>query len=250
MTAPPTIFSSFDLIRVVNLVERTDRRREMEGQFARIGLTGDPRISFYPAIRASDPGPFRRLGSHGNVLGRIALLKEAADKNCSVLILEDDCDFLLPEVYEARLKDDWDIFYGGYRALDEDNPDQSMLIGAHCMAFSPRAAKIGHQYLSEYIKPGFQPDPIAAQEPGFDPAIRPPIDGAFVWMRRAHPELVTYFDRVSVQRASRSDVSGGKLIDRIPVVKHAVALGRKLRNRILGRRGMSRKNLRFGAGDR
>ena len=243
----PPIFEQFDLIRVVNLVERADRRREMDTQFNAIGLRNDPRIAYFPAIRAEGPGMFRRVGSHGNFLARIALFREAAERNASILILEDDCNFLVPEIYEASLSGNWDIFYGGFEMVGDAEPKDSDLIGSHFMAFSAKAAKIGADYLTRYLEADFEPDAIAAADPGYDPTIRPPIDGAMVWMRRAYPDLVTVFDRVSVQRASRSDVSGGKAIDCIPVVRTFVSLARRVRNKLFGRRGMSQRNLKFGS---
>ena len=247
MPSPPPIFAQFDLIRVVNLPERADRRREMDAQFKAIGILGDPRIAYFPAIRADGPGPFLKVGSHGNFLARIALFREAAAQGASILILEDDCNFLVPEVFEASLPPNWDIFYGGFEMVGDAAPEDSSLIGSHCMAFSAEAAAAGADYLTRYLEPDFECDPIAVAEPGYNPAIRPPIDGAMVWMRRAYPQLVTCFERISVQRASRSDVSGGKAIDRLPVVRDAVALARRVRNRLFGRRGMSKRNLTFGA---
>ena len=246
MPDKPQIFDQFDVIRVVNLVERADRRREMDAQFRAVGLLGDPRIAYFPAIRADGPGMFRRVGSHGNFLARIALFKEACRQNASILILEDDCNFLIPEIFEARLSEGWDIFYGGYEMVGDRAPQDSELIGSHFMAFSARAATLGADYLTRYLQPDFEPDPVAAADPGYDPAIRPPIDGAMVWMRRAYPDLSTVFERVSVQRSSRSDVSGGKAIDRVPVIRELAGFARQVRNRLSGRRGMSRKNLQFG----
>ena len=248
MNTLPTaqFFAPFDRIRVVNLPERTDRRSEMEAQFARAGLAGDPRIGYFPAIRADHPGPFKRIGSHGNFLGRIALLREAAEAGESVLILEDDCDFLLPQVFDAVVPEDWDIVYGGYESSDESALSDSLIIGSHCMGFSARAALIAADYLVRYLQPDFPPDPIAAADPAYDPAIRPPIDGAFVWFRRAHPELTTVFRKVAVQRASRTDVGDQRFFDRIPVLRSVAAIARKLRRALFGNRGMRRRNLDFG----
>lgn len=241
-------FAPFDRIRVVNLVERTDRRREMEVQFARVGLAGDPRIRYFPAIRTDHPGPFRRIGSHGNFLARIELLREAAQAGEAVLILEDDCDFLTPQVFEAVLPEGWDIVYGGFESSNEDALSDSMIIGSHCMGFSARAATLAADYLVRYMQPDFPPDPVAAADPAYDPAIRPPIDGAFVWFRRAHPELVTVFRKVAVQRASRTDVGDQRFFDRIPVLRSLAGVARAIKRRIAGSRGMKSRNLGFDPG--
>lgn len=242
------LFDAFDRVRIVNLQSRTDRRAEMERELRRVGMAGDGKVAFFPAIVCPDPGPFRRIGSHGNFLARIRLLEEAAAANESVLILEDDCDFIAPALRAYRMPAHWDIFYGGYHALDPDDPDRSDIIGSHFMGFSARAAHIAADYLTRYLQPDFPIDAQAAAEPGFDPAIRPPIDGAFVWMRRAHPELTTAFAMLGVQRRSRTDVGDQHPWDRVPVLRSLAALLRRLRNRLSGRyAAMKPDKVAFGA---
>lgn len=40
------LLARFDSVRIINLPERTDRRREMTQELERIGATGNPRIAF------------------------------------------------------------------------------------------------------------------------------------------------------------------------------------------------------------
>lgn len=239
MTAP--LFAAFDRIRVVNLAHRTDRRGEMERELRSAGVLGDPKVAFFPAVVCDDPGPFLRLGSHGAFLSHLALLREAADAGEAILILQDDCDFLLPELQAYRLPAEWDLFYGGYVASDPANLAQSDIIGAHFMGFSPRAARVAADYLARYLEPDFVPDAKAAALPGFNPAVRPPIDGAFVWMRRAHPELVTVFAMLGAQRPSRTDIGDQRLFDRIPGVRTLAGWARRLR---AAPRDMPTRNIR------
>lgn len=227
MTAP--LFAAFDRIRVVNLPQRTDRRAEMERELRAAGLLGDARVAFFPAVACSDPGPFLRVGSHGAFRSHLTLLREAADAGESILILQDDCDFLLPELEAYRLPPRWDLFYGGYVAHDPANLAESDIIGAHFMGFSPRAAQVAADYLTRYLEPDFTPDAKSAAMPNFNPAIRPPIDGAFVWMRRAHPELVTVFAMLGAQRPSRTDIGDQRLFDRIPGLRTLAGWARRLR---------------------
>ena len=245
MTDPAPIFAAFDQVRIVNLPSRTDRRAEMQSELAKVGMADDPRVAFFPAIACDDSGPFLRVGSHGNFLGRLAILKEAVAANASVLILEDDCDFLLPEILEYELPAEWDIFYGGFEFLGDGDPADSDIIGSHFMGFSREAAPVVLDYLTRYLEPDFPLDPQASQEPGFDPAIRPPIDGAFVWLRRAHPELKTVFCKVGVQRASRTDVGDQRFFDRIPIVRDLVGIARRALRGVRGTsRSMKESNLR------
>ena len=218
------LFDQFERIWVVNLLHRKDRRAEMENQLAKVGLLGDPRVKFFDALSFEDAGPFRRTGSHGAFKSHLALLSKAQGP---ILILQDDCDFLFPAVLDYELPSDWDIFYGGYVASDPENPDAGDIIGAHFMGFSVRAAKAAASYLSAYLEPDFPPDPRASREPGFDPAFRPPIDGALVWFRRAHPELRTVFALLGIQRASRTDIGDQKWFDRLPLIRTLAELSRK-----------------------
>jgi len=222
------LFHDFECIWVVNLPHRKDRRAEMESQLAKVGLLGDPRVKFFEALSFEDAGPFRRVGSHGAFKSHLALLSRAEGPT---LILQDDCDFLLPAVLDYELPPDWDIFYGGYVATDPENPEAGDIIGAHFMGFSGRAAKAAAAYLTAYLEPNFQPDPRASREPGFDPAFRPPIDGALVWFRRAHPELRTVFAMLGMQRASRTDIGDQKWFDKLPLIRGLAELTRKVLRR-------------------
>ena len=192
------------------LPERLDRRSEMRAEMARVGLE----FEFFDAIKVQDKGMFQRLGSHGCFLGHRQLLNEAASQNSGIFIIQDDCVFIVDRVSIP----DCDIFYGGFEASDPSDPHHSDIIGAHCMAFSPLAARLASEYLEDYLKLGFSPDPQAAQESSYNPNVRPPIDGAMVWFRRRHPELRTVFNKIALQRSSRSDVTPGRF-DTVPIVR-------------------------------
>ena len=209
------IFDEFDMIRIINLPERTDRRRRMTNEMRRVGIADDPRVAFFLAFRPDDPGPHSSIGTHGVFLSHHAILKEAAAKNASVLILEDDCDFV-PGIADYRAPDSWDIFYGGYYAAQPDRLQESDIIGAHMMGFSAAAAKQVAEYFTA-LRPEGQ---------------FPPIDGAYVWFRRAHPAVKTVFAEPPIgnQRASRTDIGQLAVYDRLPVIRDAVELARRFRN--------------------
>lgn len=210
------MFDAFDSVRVISLPERTDRRRAMQRELRKVG----GHATFFDAIKPDTCGPFRSRGSFGAFLSHAAVVEEAARKNESVLILQDDCNFL-PEAKGYRVPD-CDIFYGSHAEDSEE------VIGAHCMGFSKRAVKALNAYLSDYLSPDFVPDAEAASDPGFNPAIRPPIDGACVWFRRAHPELTTHFALLTYQRSSRSDITPSSLLDRIPLVRDLAEIARRV----------------------
>jgi glycosyl transferase family 25 len=221
-------FDAFDSIRILNLPHRADRRREMLKELRRYGLADDPRVSFFRASSADHPGGFSSKSVHGCFASHLALLETAAEAGERVLVLEDDCDFT-PAARTYDLPPQWDIFYGGYLADDPGDLENSNIIGAHCMGYSPRAARRLAAYLRRLLDdPNFAPDAKAAADPNFDPAIKPPFDGAIVWFRRANPDLKSVFAQIAVQRSSRSDIAGGSFLDR--TVPSAAAVARKFKN--------------------
>jgi glycosyl transferase family 25 len=221
------LFDAFESIRILNLPQRSDRRREMLTELAKFGLAEDPRVAFFAGSTRTDPGPFSSAGEHGCYLSHLALLKAAAAEGKTVLVLEDDCDFL-PEATAYVLPAEWDIFYGGYTADDPENLETSNMIGAHCMGYSPRASRALAAYLEGLLEPDFEPDALAVELGHYTPGVNPPFDGAIVWFRRAHPEMKTVFAQIAVQRSSRSDIAAGTLLDR--TMPAAVAAARKAKN--------------------
>lgn len=204
-----------------------------------VGLSGDSRVQFFDAYRFEDRGPFWRPGSHGCFMSHLAILKQAAEADQSVLILQDDCQFL-PDILTYRVPEGTDVFYGGYTATDSTDLDNSDIIGAHFMGFSARAAKAAAIYLTNLLDPDFPPDPKAAAQPGFNAEVRPPIDGSLVWFRRAHPHFKTVFKLLSLQGSFRSDVTPGRL-DRLPGVRRLMDMVRVVRARIIMPRFQNRR---------
>ena len=199
----------------------------MLAELAKFGLADDERVSFFAGSTKSESGPFASAGEYGCYLSHLALLKDASRTGKSVLVLEDDCDFL-PEAAGYALPPEWDVFYGGYTAEEPDKLETSNMIGAHCMGYSPRAASAFVTYLESLLQPGFEPDPLAVARGHYRPGVNPPFDGAIVWFRRAHPEMKTVFAQIAVQRSSRSDIAAGNVLDR--TLPAAASAARKAKN--------------------
>lgn len=215
------IFDAFDRIRIINLPHRRDRRAEMEAEIVRVGLAGDPRVAFFAAFRPEDAGDFTSIGAHGVYLSQRAILNEAAAAGESVLILEDDCDFTVAAAtYDAPTG--WDIFYGGYEASDPADLAGSDIIGAHMMGFSAAGARAMSDYLRELTYQG----------------IHPPIDGVYVWFRRAHPAVRTHFavPPLAHQRPSRTDIAELAFFDRWPILRRLAGWARKVKRHVVRRR--------------
>lgn len=243
---------NFDIIRVVSLPERLDRRKAITNEFRKYGFIGkqqnlptsDNQMAFFDAFRVTDAGLFRSAGSHGAYLSHLEILREAAGKNQSVLIFQDDCSFY-GDIISYKLPDDCDVFYGGWmldNPADEEVIHNAHIIGAHFMGFSPKAAKLATTYLTNLLDPSFPPDPeAAATEPNFNPHRRPPIDGALVWFRRAHPELKTVFEKLGEQRCSATDIGNRSQLDKFPALAPIVAILREIKHQLAMRKGTIKK---------
>ena len=186
----------------------------------RVGLLNDPRVAFFPAVRPTDRGDFTSIGARGVYASQQAILDEAAAAGESVLILEDDCDFAA-HVTSYKTSDDWDIFYGGYMPSDWSNLPASDIIGAHMMGFSAKGARLMSEYLRDLAYTG----------------IHPPIDGVYVWFRRAYPDVATHFATPPLghQRPSRTDIATLAFFDRLPILRILASAARRVK-RVIDRR--------------
>jgi glycosyl transferase family 25 len=215
------ILDRFNRIRIVNLTHRRDRRIQMEGELRRLSLIGDPRVTFFPAARPANAGDFTSIGAHGCYASHKAILDDAAAAGESVLILEDDCDFA-PEAAGYDTAEPWDIFYGGYMPANWCDLAASDIMGSHMMGFSATGARLVSEYLGKLSYTG----------------IHPPIDAAYVWFRRAHPEVATHFARPPLghQRPSRTDIADLAFFDRWPGFREVAGAARRVKRSLQRRR--------------
>jgi glycosyl transferase family 25 len=206
------LFDHFGAVRIINLKQRIDRRAQMEGELRRLGADRDARVAFFDACRFDQPDTFTSIGARGVYHSHLTILEEAAALGKSVLILEDDVDFTAA-ARDTTLPADWQIFYGGHYATRPDDLLGSDIIGAHCMGF--RADVI--PALATYLRGLLTLDD------------HPPIDGAYVWYRRAHPQVVTHFavPPIADQRPSRTDIADQRFFDRWPGLREVAGLARR-----------------------
>jgi len=165
------------------------------------------------------------------------LREAAADRLARVLVLEDDCnfsdDFLerAPAALARATSAECAIFYGGYEQGPEPSstaatvelPPDRPVRTTHFVGFDATAAAAAVPYLEAILR----------RPPG-DPQGGPMhVDGAYSWLRRAHPELRTWAadPPLGYQRASRTDIHALSWFDRTPLVRDAVAVIRRARNR-------------------
>ena len=138
------LFDSFDRVRIINLVDRADRRREMTEQMDRIGGIDGRHVAFFAATRPADPGPFETAGVRGCFESHLRALREAREASAAtLLLLEDDLDLaddiwvrgstLLATLGAAP----WSLFYGSHQSsaagrsgLARVTPDEEILTTA------------------------------------------------------------------------------------------------------------------------
>ena len=242
------IFDAFQRFYVVNLPERTDRRREMLAELATAGIAADdPRLRFFRAVRPEDAGPFPSLGSRGCYLSHLGILREALAEGLeNVLVLEDDLAMEpaardpQPQLLEVLREGRWDFAYPGHV---EGCADPA---AAPTWQTTDKPLACTHFYAVNRL---VMPDLIAYLEACIE---RPPghpdggpmhVDGAFSMFRMRNPDRVTLICMPSLggQRSSRSDIYPNQWFDLLPGFQQATGLARAVANHI-------RSAMRGGAG--
>ena len=228
--------TSFDRVRIINLADRADRRREMTEQLDRIGGT-TPNVSFYEAHRPSERGEFESIGARGCFESHLAVLRSAHDdKVQSLLLLEDDFDFtrdgvaraelLLPQLRELP----WDFFYGAHVLPTNDRtgfveiPAEEPILTASFVAFSGRVIPEIVDFMEAMAK-------RPAGSPDYGPMH---VDGAYTTFRHLNPQFATFavFPPFGRQRSSRSDITpSGMILDRWSGTRKLAQMLRRARNR-------------------
>lgn len=231
----------FDKIYIINLASRQDRRDEMQAQLVNIGLSlTHPRIQLFHALRPTEKGEWPSIGARGCFMSHLNVLKDACSHgHTKILVVEDDLNFVedfnskFIEVANILKSTAWDLFYGGYKILDECDPmltnrkvnvvnSQTLIETAHFIAFN--GVNIANAYT--YLRT------LASRCSG-DPLGGPMhVDGAYCWYRKEFKERITLVatPQLGYQRSSRTDISDLRWIDTIPIIKNAMSILRKLKN--------------------
>lgn len=230
-----SIVGSFSRTFVVNLPERTDRRREVERMLARIATPEEmKRVEFFPAIRPQSADGFPNAGAKGCFLSHLEILKRAhALQLPNVLVMEDDLEIddalANPPASVTALKTrPWDMIYFGH-VLDNSahaSKDISMteypgpITTTHFYAVSSHLLPRLIQFLEELLtRPEGHPDGGPMH-----------VDGAYSTFRQQNPDVTTLvaFPNLGRQRSSRSDITPGRL-DHVPIARNAIQLLRRVR---------------------
>jgi hypothetical protein len=229
------LFATFDQVRIINLVDRPDRREEMSDQMKRLG--GIPtNAAFFDAQRPSDAGGFPNLGARGCFESHLAILRSARAASAkSLLILEDDFDFTRSGLKRAEAvssalgERDWSFFYGAHLLPAEGRTGLAAVpshVGLETTSFvATRGAAL--TALIEFLE-GILTRP--AGSPDYGPMH---VDGAYSVFRRLNPQYATFaaFPPLGHQRSSPSDITpSNALLDRWTGTKALVRSMRRTYN--------------------
>jgi GR25 family glycosyltransferase involved in LPS biosynthesis len=234
---PHVMLNFFDCVYIINLPSRTDRRMEMEQEFLKIRLPIDgEKIRFFPAVRPDGAAGFPTLGTRGCFLSHVAALTHARDSGKgSVLILEDDCNFVgdfcngLKSLMESRSSADWGFVYGGtLNAIDPDKLNHGRLDAAHGV-LGAHFLGVNGSVLSELVS---YLEAILTRQPG--DALGGPmhVDGAYSWFRNAHPQYATFIavPEIAYQRSSATDIHQRKWFEAYKAAQWVLRHLRRLKN--------------------
>jgi len=230
----------FQGVYIINLPSRTDRKREMQAQLTKIGLSPDhPQIEFFSAIRPDEAGEFPNIGTRGCFLSHLGVLKDAQRRGLkTILILEDDLDFSpdylerIPGVLDSLAQSGWGVFYGGHQLFAPIDtmynaelaivPPGDAVQTAHFIGFQQPIITLLIDYLERILL-----------RPGGDPEGGPMhVDGAYSWFRRQHPDVLTLLavTELGHQRSSRTDIHELRWYDRWVGFRKLSETARKLKH--------------------
>jgi glycosyl transferase, family 25 len=235
---------SFDRIYVVNLPERSDRRRDMLQELDQVGVSAEtPNLEIFAAIKPTEPGDFPSIGARGCFLSHLGILKAAQVAQLDqFLILEDDLAFSHFFIqHQATIlaqlnQHPWQMAYFGHvLPLDPPaspgfawQPTQAGLQTTHFFAIKGEILDSLISFLE-----------LVLSRPAGHPLGGPMhVDGAYSTFREQHPQIQTIIANpcLGFQRSSASDVAGLKWFDRVPGLQQAVGIGRKFQTQLKKRR--------------
>ena len=226
--------TAFGLIRVINLPERTDRRREITAQLETLGIPISPgTVEMFAGIRPTEAAGFPNPAARGCFLSHLEVLRDARLRGvASLLVIEDDLQVLAGRiasfavVLEGLKQRECGILHLGH--AEQGGPDMrqglNTIVGPVHMSHFYAVHRSAFDPLIDYL------EQCLVRRPG-DPIGGPMhFDGALTMFRRWNSEVVTLIAQPSLgrQRASRSDISPSR-IDRIPLIRPAIHILRQLR---------------------
>jgi len=232
------VLGGIDKVFIINLVERSDRRRQMQRQLRKLGLTlQDERVEVFAASRPDAQMGWPSLGARGCFESHYRIIRQAFDRGLQrIMVLEDDCDFI------DAVMTYWPALLGNLQSLEWDIAYPGHPLPSAGAAGTWRATResigLAHCYLvSRSVMPellGFL-ETVMARPPGHPLGGPQHYDGALNTFYFQYPQVkvVVAEPSIAFQRRSRSDISTGRL-DAMPIIGGLIALYRALRYRLTG----------------
>lgn len=230
-----SLIDYFDRAYIINLPDRTDRRRSAERQFRQIGMElPNEKVRIYSAIRPTEAGEFYSIGARGSFNSHRRVLElAAADALSNVLVFEDDVGFRkipptsVANIINALRETIWDVVYFGYLEPEsiEGNaslrPWKNTTVGGHFYAVNGHFIEPMIRYMNECEKrPSGHPDG--------GPMSR---DGAYNHIRYVNPDIRVFLSvpNLAFQTSSRTDIAPLHFYDRVFWLRPAMRLLRRLK---------------------
>jgi glycosyl transferase family 25 len=218
---------------VINLPERSDRRKAMTQELAAAGMPLKPgKVEIFPGIRPDDAGGFSGIGVRGCFLSHLSILKQAQkDGLANILIMEDDLTISKrfkadqEKLINQLAQTDWGFVYFGHTAEVEETtspatfqPYSQPMVTAHFYAIN--GTIVGQ--LIDFL------EALLQRPPGHPDGGPMHLDGAYSTFRERNPEILTLIavPNLGWQRSSRSDIAPNSWYDRTPVFKQLVGVAR------------------------
>lgn len=235
----PELAHGMDKLFIINLPERADRRRQMQRQLRKLGLSlQHPLVEVFPACRPAEALDWPTLGTRGCFISHYEVIRAAQARGYQrILVLEDDCDFVddvashWPRLMQALAGREWDVAYPGHpQSSGEGATGWRPLSGpmqlAHCYLVHGRVMPALLAFL----------EAVMARPAGHPLGGPQHYDGALNMFYAQHPEVGVLLAEpcVAFQRRSRSDISTGRL-DTVPVLGRLIAWYRVVRYWLTGR---------------
>ena len=220
-----TTINFFDMIYVINLETRGDRRKEINNQLLKISLSlSSKNVTLFKAIKPKDAGEFPSVGARGCFFSHLGVLKHSHfHQYKSILILEDDVNFVANfnekfNTFIANLdKENFDFLYGDYRIQNFEkvitnsyvivNSDVPIML-ASFIAINGGVVEELINYLEKMSERRYG-DPLGGPMH---------VDGAYSWFRREHKmsKTIVATPPIGYQRSSQSDIYISKFKNSVP----------------------------------
>lgn len=142
-------FKLFDKVLLINLDKREDRLKHCHDMFVKNNVLD--LVERFSAIR-----PENGDGRLGCILSHLNIIKKAKqNKWKSVLVLEDDCQFMNESTIDASIeqlfKRDWSVYYLGYNSHEPlDAADENLIKIKNC--FSTHAIAYHESFYDYFIQ--------------------------------------------------------------------------------------------------